>query len=435
MVKISLGILSALLMFNLSAQIGSVDEAQRQAGKKAEPIGEFYESWSQQVNYAVVRAIEYWSPKVKIIYKQTHNYWAADVERLSVRTLEYWTPILSPVYGRTKSFWSKEFQSSIHPSVIRYYQWYYEKYGKSVSTHLNRSMNYLEPKLFEVYVYTLSYYQNNHPITLQFLSDIPAFVKKSYEKFILSVWVMLSEVEDSEFESIDNSQRVPVDLIRVIARSLNNSNISEEEKRLNILFQQIRSFGFDSGMQDCYKIKVFQLPIVNAVNTGCHIFVSEPLLDLVGESDDELVALMAHEMAHADQGHNMKTFFSLASAGVSHTAKMSMENLLWLATGEMSDYGNKTERSDHLSMVMEKFSFEAPLLEIAADQRAVMILNRAGISAKSLIQLLKRLHHADEGVQCSEKSKGGRLLEGSMTVRKYPVLCDRILAIEEVAKF
>ncbi len=55
---------------------------------------------------------------------------------------------------------------------------------------------------------------------------------------------------------------------------------------------------------------------INACTGGRHVYVGQGLLELV-ETDDELAYIIAHELAHIDNSHPMKTFESAQKVSVS----------------------------------------------------------------------------------------------------------------------
>jgi beta-barrel assembly-enhancing protease len=63
--------------------------------------------------------------------------------------------------------------------------------------------------------------------------------------------------------------------------------------------------------QRTFRIACMQFPEVNALALpGGFIFVSRSLVDLCGDSDDELAFTVAHEMGHVVQGHAARRFLT-----------------------------------------------------------------------------------------------------------------------------
>ncbi len=313
------------------------------------------------------------------------------------------------------------------PRIKKAYSWYMEKIGNQISDNLYRSYLYMSPKVKKLKDDTLDYYKREHPHTVNFLSDVPAFVKKGYEKMIIRIWQWLYTLDEEELKKAGEDKLVSINMATAAGMALKNPKITTKSKHLNELIDQIRGGAFDYGMSDCYKAVLFEYDILNAFSIGCNIFFSEELYNEVDGDSDMIRAILAHEMAHGDAGHGIKTLFSLIGSGTKYSATLVMEELSWATTGGRREFLDRVLDEGHNMIIMEDFGSSTIATEIEADQRGAKILNRAGFSAKPLIKFLNRVGGEHEDCSKDTKSKS--------TLRTYPNLCKRIDAIKEVMKF
>lgn len=332
-------------------------------------------------------------------------------------------------YRITADYWGRHFEEELHPKLIELYSKYYEAYGRQAGENFWISYDAVAPEVERIRRETISYYDEHHPEMMRFLGDIPAFVKKPYESFIIAIWQRMSSVDPKEFERLSKEKRRSVEMAMAAGNALRNPNHGPEHQRLNSLLDQIKYRSFDYGMQDCYEVVYFDYDIKNAFNIGCHIFFSNRLYEFIGDDDDQLRAILAHELSHGDRGHGLKTLFQMGSAGAAHGFHFGMQELVWLATGDQMPLLETVKSDGHAKEVMKRFASNTPRIELDADRTGAQILNAAGFSAKPLIQVLERLHREMKYLDCKKDAlKGG-------TGRDYPTFCERKAAIERVMKF
>lgn len=120
---------------------------------------------------------------------------------------------------------------------------------------------------------------------------------------------------------------------------------------------------------DEVKVTVLKDTGINAANGGGgDFYVTSGLLQRAG--DDELRAILAHEIAHADLGHVDK--IQTVSTGVA--IGTSLLGTIWPESGQMLPVAGQLLLS-HYSQTEES----------AADMHAVAIMRRAGYDGKSLM--------------------------------------------------
>ena len=95
------------------------------------------------------------------------------------------------------------------------------------------------------------------------------------------------------------------------------------------IFERLKPQFNNRGMN--FDVRVIRNNVANAfVIPGGHVYVFTGLLDLVG-SDDELAAVMSHELAHAERRHSLKNFrvSTAAVAVLNHAVKNRQDRETW----------------------------------------------------------------------------------------------------------
>jgi len=126
-----------------------------------------------------------------------------------------------------------------------------------------------------------------------------------------------------------------------------------------------------------YEVRVLDVKMVNAVALpGGFIFVFRGLLD-AAQSQDELVGVLAHEMAHVDQRHPMQAL--VRSYGISLLSDMM--------------FGGSAMGGVSSTLMSTSYSRNA---EEAADSAAVETLHKANLSTQGLADFFARLAAQEE---------------------------------------
>ena len=158
---------------------------------------------------------------------------------------------------------------------------------------------------------------------------------------------------------------------------------------LNLLGQSLARFSNRPEVHNGYRFAILNSEHVNAYATpGSYIFVSKGLLKMAS-SEDELAAVLAHELAHIEQRHPLKTI----------RQSLGTNFLVTLGTEAARQSGNRNAKKlveGHGKMVgalaqtlSEKgYSRDS---EFEADVKALGILTRAGYEPSAMIGVLKKM--------------------------------------------
>ncbi len=139
-----------------------------------------------------------------------------------------------------------------------------------------------------------------------------------------------------------------------------------------------------SGTEFKYTFHVVDAPQINAFCLpGGHIFVYTGLRKVV-KTDDELAAVLAHEITHAEEHHYAKQF-----------AKSSKRNALFSAVSIFAGLpGVASQALNILDFSMsQKYSREH---ETEADTAGLFRMKRAGFDPNAMVTVLKNLADEDD---------------------------------------
>ena len=156
-------------------------------------------------------------------------------------------------------------------------------------------------------------------------------------------------------------------------------------------------------------------PVVNAFSLpGGYVYVQQGLLT-VAQTDDELAAVLAHEIGHVAARHAVKRFQSSLGAGLTQL----------LALGAVHDA--RFQRGLNLAMG-QVFLAYAREEELEADRLSVKYLKAAGFKAEATLQVLEKLRE----VHRKEPPRAmGALLVRPDYAMTHPYIADRLRVVKE----
>jgi len=151
-----------------------------------------------------------------------------------------------------------------------------------------------------------------------------------------------------------------------------------------------------------YYLAILDTNEINAFATsGGHIFVTRGLIN-VAKTEDALAGVIAHEVAHIQLRHGMKSITAnRVNQALMDTATMGVGNAMGLDPEEMSNLLDESVNEIMLTMVNRGYS---PEQEYEADTAAMYFMVFAGYQPSGLIDMLKEL----DKVQTTARSKFNR---------------------------
>ena len=209
------------------------------------------------------------------------------------------------------------------------------------------------------------------------------------------------------------------DFTEMFKASKNGLYIARAEK----LMRQISIYALDQKMKKCYNVQVLESAIPNAFNTGCNVFITTRTLDLL--NDNEVKAVLAHEISHGDQGHYTKNFYYIFESFLTHGLAIYYDLYLSLFTDE-DLYSDTFKDNGHLQGIIDLYSKNGQEVELAADEGAIYILRNAKIDQSNLeLALIKMTSDLEGEIDLSSNSGA---------VREYPSLGQRIKIIRKTCQ-
>jgi predicted Zn-dependent protease len=155
---------------------------------------------------------------------------------------------------------------------------------------------------------------------------------------------------------------------------------------------------------DEVRVQIMNEPTINAANAGgCQFFVTSGLLQ--GATDDHLLGVMAHEIAHQDLGHAVRA--QMIGAGLSIGAAI-LEQILPGSAAIAPLAGTLIARGHSRTE------------EYAADRHAIVLLRRIGYPPDVMIDTLSWIQRAS-----GDQQSGGFL-------STHPALNDRISLLKKM---
>lgn len=178
-------------------------------------------------------------------------------------------------------------------------------------------------------------------------------------------------------------------------------NNSAKVKYLNKICGALTIYSEKPYLYKGYKVAILNTYDINAISTPAgHIFISKGLLDAV-QNEDELAAVIAHEIAHIQLNHSSE---AIRTARTVNAVTTTMSTIDHFSNKDISD---ETEMFLGMSMgfvqvLIEKgFSSEQ---ELEADKYALTLMYNAGYDPKAMANMLSILKDKQTGSTTFDKT-------------------------------
>jgi predicted Zn-dependent protease len=209
--------------------------------------------------------------------------------------------------------------------------------------------------------------------------------------------------EKQDLVSIQQEADIADFFNKQIFREFDSVDVELTDSVMNVIFERL-SKGMDTVSYD-YDIYVLKSDQVNAF-TAFHgqLFVFTGLIEQT-ESAEELAAVLAHELAHAENRHVIKNLIK----------EIGLNSLILIISG-----GDPVVMQEITKMVVSSgFSRN---MEREADEYAIQYLRKANINPNRLTQFFLKL-----------KQKNRELPDGFEWISSHPALKERIQFVTENA--
>jgi len=139
-----------------------------------------------------------------------------------------------------------------------------------------------------------------------------------------------------------------------------------------------------------YHVAILESNEINAFATsGGHIFITKGLLN-IAKTEDALASVIAHEVAHVQLRHGIKSIkSSRITEALLLTATAGISNMRGFDVNEMTDVFSESVSEIMQTMVNSGYSREQ---EYEADIAAMYLLARTGYQPSALIDMLRVLN-------------------------------------------
>ncbi len=210
----------------------------------------------------------------------------------------------------------------------------------------------------------------------------------------------------------------------VAANILSNYRASEDsamESYVNKICSALVLNSEDPNLFNGYHVKILESDEINAFSTsGGHIFLTRGLISCT-DSEDTLAAVIAHEIAHIQLKHAVKSIKTsrfndalLTSASFTSDA-LGMEKLSKSMEGAAGDM--------YSSLVNSGFS---QTQEFEADKEALKLMYDAGYNPNAMVTLLEKMKKKQSsspktGFYKTHPSPASRITNAKINLKKYKV--------------
>lgn len=363
----------------------------------------------------ISETLRFWQPKIRFVVHANRTFWKPKIRFVVRSNRSFWLPKLHFVGQANRSFWLPRIEKKYIPFVRKRYRFLRLHYGRSWSKRYSLAIQRLRP-IWAFPPFLLHHSWKNLPPSMhRSLKQIPAPVKKAFDHYL--TWSLFHV-----HKRLAKNKQIPGPLrkqLAALSQAMVRSRNPLLNRRVQRAFRRVRKYAADASMQSCIRAVALESTLVNAFNTGCTNYVTRALVQKL--TDDELSAVLAHEIAHGDQGHAVKNMGLIAQTTGQYAFRLLAEEVEWLLTGRWGRVLDGVVRKGHLPVVLAMYGKKAPAVEMEADAGATRILLRAGLSPRALITALMKLHGHKPGSKLLKNTRNF-----TQSIRHYPSLYKRV---------
>lgn len=200
------------------------------------------------------------------------------------------------------------------------------------------------------------------------------------------------------------------------------SAFPEAENYLNLICSAIVVNSGFSSLYKGYHVAFLDSDEINAFATpGGHIFVTRGFLDKVS-SEDEIAAVLAHEISHIQLKHSLQAIKSNRAADA--VLKSTGSALLVLSEGDDDVLDAVNFFDDSVNGIVKSLvdSGFSKSQEFAADKNALSLLSSAGYDVyamRTMLEMLEENSNDKTGISRTHPSAKSRLKKIEKELKKY----------------
>ncbi|MCC6278322.1 MAG: M48 family metalloprotease [Oligoflexia bacterium] len=311
------------------------------------------------------------------------------------------------------AFWIPKVDRTLEKKVVPAYNWLEARYGSRVArTYDLIDRNLLQP-LRERTDFAEDYWAEN----------TPTWTKKKMSDVYFGLFEYLAN-NAPPAEAISPDRRAAVEFIKSY---MTPSKDVELVRRVNRVFKSLLPYMHDQELAKCQSVRVLESEDwPNSNQTGCVVMITDVYVKML--TDDELAGVLAHELAHEDRGHLVRSYSRVAKETGKRAVQLISDDIVYVLTGHVNDTLHAQSNGRFWNLVLHANNMGALEHEIEADRFGAQMLCRSGRDPMNVYAAIEKVSRAlgyDD-----EK----RLNSGESEGRLYPSLVERKTAIEAVSR-
>lgn len=185
-----------------------------------------------------------------------------------------------------------------------------------------------------------------------------------------------------------------------------------------------------------YSVGLLNSNDINAISTpGGHIFITKGMYDLA-TSEDELAAILAHEIAHIQLNHASNTIKTSRTTQAVFTTVQAVDSIVRDSSErEEMAWVNEISTEYVEKLITDGFSSE---LEYEADSYALTLLLDAGYDANAMIEVLNALNKNNKDkftFDLTHPKPSSRIEKVSKVLKNEPFISSKANKEDRMARF
>lgn len=217
---------------------------------------------------------------------------------------------------------------------------------------------------------------------------------------------LATQKEETYFYSSEKEVRIGESLSKVVENHFKIDEDDLAQQRINEIGQRLAKV---SDRQDIrYYFKVLNEKEINAFTLpGGYVYVFRGLWDKVGQDENEIAAVLAHEIAHLTARHSIKRLQNSIGYGV----------LAVLVNTTATDSYSKVKATQGINQLLLAYSRSE---ELEADSIAAAYLKKANYEPRAMIEVLNILQKTQRALPVRP-----------LSMPTHPYITDRIKVVKE----
>lgn len=218
-----------------------------------------------------------------------------------------------------------------------------------------------------------------------------------------------TQQEEVYFYSTEKEVKIGQSMARQVAKSFKFVDDALKQKKIEEIGQRLASVS--ARKEISYHFKLIDKDDINAFALpGGYVYMFSGLWNDIEKDDDEIAAVLAHEIAHINARHSITR--------LQNSLGYTVLSVFAAGTPNADSVASRRQAIAGINQLLLAYSREE---ELQADSLAVAYMKAAGYDPKKVIELLDYL-------QKKEREKPVRF----MPVRTHPYISERVRLVKEL---